>query len=287
MLVDDIELGGFNLEGNSISSIFPNRLLLPEYIEVSKDGDAITYRGKTNMEFHFAAYQEKFPTSGVVELIVEVEKPHEDSIISRGRRAISPILTILDFSYGERLLGALITEEVVEIFPDDHWNRKIISPSVGSESQLDMIKIENAQIEQMKKSIEIYNNFRKGEAKKISLASDWFWKSEREVDSINKFIQLWVCIEALEMSTTDIKPVAEQLAHITSQDYFFWKEPGGRLFGKRSELIHGNASEVKEHETIILRGIAKILLTNKLGKTENPELVQEIISFVDVHFNNK
>lgn len=284
MLVEKVEFGGFNVKGKAIPSIFPNRLLLPEYIEIRRDGNSTTYHGETNMKWEFEAYMKEFPMSGIVEMLLEVEDPHEKDILFEGRRRISPILTILDLVYGERLIGALITEEVVELFPDGHWNRKIVSPSVGSESQLDLKGIENSQIEQMKYSIETYQEFGESDRKNIALATDWFWKSEREADRIDRFIQLWICLEALEMPTTNIKPIAEQLAIVTTEDYNFWKEPIGRLFGKRSDLVHGNSNEVDEHEIIILRGIVKILLANRLGKIEKSDLVQELISLINIHF---
>jgi hypothetical protein len=285
MVVENVEFGGFSIKGNAIPSIFPNRLLLPEYIEIRRDGNSIEYHGETNLKWEFNAYVEEFPMSGIVEMLLEVENSNnEEDVVSKGRRSVAPILTILDLVYGERLIGALIAEEVVELFPDGHWNRRIISPSVGSESQLDMKKIENSQIEQMKKSIEIYQGFGGSDRKNTALATDWFWKSERESDRIDRFIQLWICVEALEMPTTNIRPISEQLALITTEDYDFWKEPIGRLFGKRSDLVHGNSNEVEEYEITILRGIAKILLANRLGEIENPELVQELISLVKIHF---
>ncbi len=278
--VEKAEYGGFIVKGNAIPSIFPNRLLLPEYIEVRGDSNSISYQGERNLKYDFEAYAKEFPMSGIVEMLLEVESVDENDIIPKGRRSLSPILTILDFVYGERLIGALITEEVVELFPDGHWNRKVISPSVGSESQLDLKKIENPQIEQMKKSIETYNGFEENERKKTALATDWFWKSEREPDQVDKFIQLWICLEALEMTDTNIKPIVEQLAIITTEDHTFWKEPIGRLFGKRSNLVHGNSIEVDENEIVILRGIAKILLSYRLGKIENPEFINELISLL-------
>jgi len=284
LVVESVEFGGINVKGHTIPSIFPNKLLLPEYIDIRKNGQTKTYHGEINMKWEFAAYQEEFPTSGIVELLLEVENSDGNDVITKGRRSLSPILTILDLVYGERLIGALIAEEVVEIFPDGHWNRKIFSPSVGAESQLDMKKVEEAQIEQMKKSIDTYQEFGESDRKNVALAADWFWKSEREADWVDRFIQLWVCLESLEMPTTNIKPIAKQLATITPEDYNFWKEPIGKLFGKRSSLVHGNSNEVDEHEIIILRGLAKILLANRLGEIENPKFVQDVISLIKTHF---
>ena len=284
IVVEKVEYGGLKIKGNAIPSIFPNRLLLPEYIEVRNDDNSISYHGETNLLWEFAAFMEEFPMSGIVEILFEVENSNEEDVISKGRRNISPILAILDFVCGERLIGALITEEIVELFQDGHWNRKIISPLIGSESQLNMKVIENQQLEQMKKSIEAFNGFGKIERKNIILATDWFWKSERESDPVNRFIQLWICLEALEMSTTDIKPISEKLSIITTEDFNFWKVLIGRLFGKRSDLVHGISIEVNEDEIFILRGIAKILLANRLGNIENPDFVQELITLVKIHF---
>jgi hypothetical protein len=284
MLVENVEFGGMNVKGNAIPSIFPNKLLLPVYIEIKEEGNSINYKGKTNLKFEFDAYKQEFPMSGIVEMFLEMEDENEADVISKGRRRLSPILTILDLVYGERLIGALITEEVVELFPDGHWNRKVISPSVGPESQLDMEKIQKAQIGQMKTSIETYNSFGEIDRKNVALATDWFWKSEREADRIDRFIQLWISLEALEMPTSNIKPISKRLATITTKNYNFWKDPIGRLFGKRSDLVHGNSNEVDEYEIIILRGIVKILLANRLGEIRNNELVREIISLVETHY---
>jgi hypothetical protein len=174
IVVEKVEYGGISVSGNTIQSLYPNRLILPEYIEIKKDGNSITYQGDINMKWEFSSYSEEFPPSGIVELILEVDDPNEDDVISKGRRSLSPILCILDLSYGERLIGALITEEVIEIFPDRHWNRKITSPLVGSESQLDMRKIDEYQIEQMKKSIDKYQGFEKADKKSTSLATECF-----------------------------------------------------------------------------------------------------------------
>jgi hypothetical protein len=284
MVVESVQFGGFNVKGNAIPSVFPDRLLLPEFIEIRRDGNLISFYGETNMNWKFDAYEEEFPTSGIVELLLEMEDSKEENVIPKGRRRLSPILTILDLVYGERLVGALITEEVVELFQDGHWNRRIASPSVGSESQLDMEKIEEPQIEQMRKSIEVYQDLGESDRKNIAIATDWFWKSEREPDQIDRFIQLWICLEALEMPNTNIKPISKRLAIITSEDYNFWKEPVGRLFGRRSELVHGISSEVEEHEIIILRGIAKILLAYRLGEIKDVELIQKVVSLVDIHY---
>ena len=285
LVVESVSHGGFNVKGSVIPSIFPNKLLLPEYIEIQKKDKSITYHGTTNMKWEFAAYEEEFPSSGIVELLLEVNSiTNENDIITNGRRKVSPILTILDLVYGERIIGALIAEEVVELFPDYHWNRKIISPSVGSESQLNIKKIENSQIEQMKKSIDIYQQFSESDRKNVALATDWFWKSEREADAVDRFIQLWICLEALEMPTTNIKPIVNRLAIITTEGFNFWEEPIGRLFGKRSNLVHGTSNDVNEYEIYILRGLAKILLGNRLGEIEDPKLVENIISLVKTYF---
>jgi hypothetical protein len=85
------------------------------------------------------------------------------------------------------------------------------------------------------------------------------------------------------MQTTNIKPIAEKLAVITTENYDFWKETVGRLFGKRSQLVHGISNEVEENEIVILRGIVRVLLSNKLGEIKSPELVQELVSLIKIH----
>jgi hypothetical protein len=288
MVVEKVEAGGVRVKGETFPTLYPNNLLLPEQIEIERDGKTITFHGKTNMHWHFEPYEEELPMYGIVELFLEMDEENEDNFLSEGRRRISPILAILDLVFGERLIGSLITEEIVELFPDGHWNRKVISPLVGSESQLDMMKIEVSQIEQMKISVEALGKLGDVEWKKVALAADWFWKSERKSerksDAIDKFIELWICLEALEMSDTDIKPISEKLATITTENYDFWKKPIGRLFGKRSDLVHGKSNEIEKNEVVILRGIVKILLANTLGKVEDPDLVQEIISLIKLHF---
>ena len=60
--------------------------------------------------------------SGIVEAILKIDDPHNDDVLSQGRRHLPPTLTILDFVCGERLIGTLIAEEIIELFQDDHWN---------------------------------------------------------------------------------------------------------------------------------------------------------------------
>lgn len=280
LTVESVEYGGMNIGGEPIESIFPDRVILPEYLELIKDGDAVAYSGKVNMEYRFQAYQENYPLSGVVEILFETKATEKDEIILEGRRNTAPFLTILDFVYGERLLGARLAEEIITLFPDGHWNRKIHSPSVGSESQLEFKKTEQSQFELLEKSVNHFIASDITERKKAIVATDWFWRSEREPNPVNRFIQLWICVEALEMEGTKIKPVINKLASITQKEVDIWKTAVGRLFGKRSTLVHGNDFQISETEILILRGIVTILLSERFGQTTSQDNLKELLEMI-------
>lgn len=264
------EIGGVLVRG-VIPTLRPRVLLLPEFINVNLNSDKMTsVQGISNMKFEFDAYQKQVPQAGYVEVLLEVDDVVRDQIMPTGRRRVSPILSILETALGERVLGSLIHEELIEIFPDGHWNRALDSLAVGTESQLDMRRIKESDYEKTKVYVDKFNNTEDlALSKRLILSADWYWRSEKEDDHLNRYIYLWISLEALAMpDTTNIKPAYTSLAKLTNETGDFWHKVIGRLHGRRSELVHGNGYDLFEDEVILLREVVKFLITSEILDVE-------------------
>ena len=275
--VQETEVGDYKVE-NTIPSLVPDKVLLPEYLNKTRNGNKIKIVGDINMKFIFKPNLKTIPMSGIVEILLIIDDVETTEIITTGRRRSAPIISILDLAIGERIIGSLLAEEKIEIFEDWHWNRNINTVSVGSESQLDIKGINKDDFNNLKMAIDRYNNLSESDRKRVVLSTEWYWKSEREVDPINRFIQLWISLEALIMpNTTNIKPIIILLESLTNISEERWKEPIGRLFGKRGKLVHGNDFKVTNAELERLRYLVKIIQKNELliniSKEENQKLI--------------
>ena len=280
--VQEVEVGDFKVE-STLPTLVPDKVLLPEYLNKTQNGNKINIVGDINMKFVFKPDVKTIPMSGIVEMLLIVDDVKTTEIITTGRRRIAPIISILDLVIGERMIGSLLTEEKIEIFEDWHWNRNINTVSVGSESQLDMKGINKDEFNSLKITVDRYNNLSESDKKRVVLSAEWYWKSEREVDPINRFIQLWISLEALVMpNTTNIKPIRILLESLTNISEEKWKEPIGRLFGKRGKLVHGNDFKVTDAELEKLRYLVKIIQKNELLINISKEEIQKLICLFNI-----
>jgi hypothetical protein len=129
--------GGIKANG-ALNSRRPNMVVLPEYIDDDNSTVKPMLKGRTNMKFEFQAWEEEIEDSGIVEMLLITEASDPQEILNEGRLHLSKIKIILELAGGSRLLGLPITEEVVEIFPDWHWNRNMSSVLAATESTLDL-----------------------------------------------------------------------------------------------------------------------------------------------------
>lgn len=276
-LVGSTSIGGIKAKGG-LKSRRPNMVILPEYIQIDQNGNTTNFVGQTNMKFEYKAWEKEIPKSGLVEFLYFTEASKPEDVLSEGRLQIDKLKVILELAAGTRLLGVPLAEEVVEIFPDWHWNRNMSSLSVASESELNMERLNTEEfVHEIKLAIESTQVPVQAERRRIAVAANWYWKAESELDYVNRFIEYWIGVEALEMpNTTNIRPVKKRLEEITGIEEDKWSEPVGKLFGLRSELVHGKQRNVSKNEIQMLRYLLLTLFQGRLFPGTQHEVIEKL-----------
>ena len=207
-----------------------------------------------------------------VEIIVRLEldqtaKPAD--VMNAGRRAVASLRAQLDLTFGPRLLGALLLEEIGSVFDDWHWNRRLDTVQLAAETQVPEEVVPGQRFAEIFSAAASQHLAKdRQQQRRLALASHWYWLAEGEEDPVNRFIQHWIVVEILEMETTNIKPVVQRLADLFPLvGNSVWQDRVGRLFGLRSNLVHGKQMEVDAQQSQLIGLIAKVLLGSKLTGT--------------------
>lgn len=271
--------GGVKVNG-TLASRRPNMVVMPEYIDETKEGNKTKFTGRTNMKFEFQAWEEEIDDSGLVEILLLTESTVPQDILNEGRLHVTKLKTIIELAGGNRVLGLPIAEEVVEIFPDWRWNRNMSSTLVGTESELDMQRLNTEEfLQKIRSAIELTQSVGAEERRRVAVASTWYWKAESEADPINRFIEYWIGVEALEMpNTTNVRPVRERLAVITGKPADEWSVIVGKLFGLRSDLVHGKLRDVSKEHLEVLRYLLLTLFQGRLFPGIEDEVVTRFVA---------
>ena len=247
--------------------------LLPQPGETVIEGSTMTFKpaGVANFEFH--AWQEQIEELFFVELVLHTTEERPDRRLAEGRSRLALLKTLIELAFGPRVLGALVTEGLGEVFPDGHFNRSLGSACVGNEWQMGLAAVTpDAFSAWLKRTLATYLQRPVGELQRISLACDWYWRSTQTSDLVTEYLELWFVVETIAMrNTTNVRPVRECLSAAFGGSEDEWKDLVGRHFSRRSKLVHGNAKrEVAEEEVESLRDLVQALL--ELGfSIENPE----------------
>ncbi len=265
----DVERGGIRFN-DTIPGRRADQEVVPEHGRLIGDGSQPpTYMPCRNLNFHVSGWEESVKAVAALEVIWVAERPYDDprDLIEAGRVAVGPLLTLLEFEFGPRLLSTRLTEEVGETFGDWHWNRRLFTGTVYAESQASFIHQDSqAFIDRFQPLYERHQARSDEERARLRLASRWYWSAQEETDSALSFLQWWLIIETLEMpKSTDIKPVRAQLASLLSCEPSVVKETVGRLFGLRSRLVHGKAREVLKEQLEAVEVVARLLLAHRAG----------------------
>ena len=222
--------------------------------------------------------QEDIEAVFFVEFVLHTTEDTAERRLAEGRRRLGYLKTLIELSFGPRVLGALLTEELGEVFPDGHFNRNLNSEQVGNEWQMDLAAVTADQIKEWARHPLGTLALRSPEDReRISLACDWYWRSTETADLVTEYLELWFVVEALAMpNTTDIRPVRERLAAAFGGDQADWGDLVGRHFGRRSKLVHGQARrEIDESHVQGLRDLVLALLELEFG-LENVERANQL-----------
>lgn len=246
----------------------PRHHVLPEYGKLLHDKHRALYLPCPDMQIEISSEIETLKAVSYVEIVWHVEDLDLDdyeAVVARGRRAIGPMKTLLDLKFGPRLLAMPLTEEVGEIFPDGHWNRRDYSGLFTVESQASVQQLKMTDVtEELSPLLEAEQSLSEEERKRMGLASLWYWRADAEPDRVVRFISWWVVVESLEMRSANPSPVKKRLGHIFNNDQGVWGSIVGKLWRLRGELVHGDSSEVPEASLRNVETLARTLLTSRL-----------------------
>jgi hypothetical protein len=261
----DVDRGGVRL-GQAMRTRREHRWILPQPGDVEIQDQTVTFRPRETKNFEFHAWQETIEGVFFFELILHTTEEGPDRRIAEGRRRLGYLKTLVELSFGSRVLGALITEEIGEVFPDGHFNRNLQSEQLGNEWQMDLAAVDDVN-EWARHPLGTLISRSPEDRERLSLACDWYWRSTETADLVTEYLELWFVVEAVAMPDgSNIRPVRERLAAAFGGDQLDWAELVGRHFGRRGDLVHGQAHrEVEESDVEALRDLVQALLELEFG----------------------
>ncbi len=188
--------------------------LLPQPGETVIEGTTMTFHPSETKNFEFQAWEEEVDGLFFVELVLHTTAESADRRVAEGRSRLASLKTLIEMSFGPRVLGALVTEELGEAFPDGHFNRSVHSDALGNEWQMDLTAVTPERFSEWTKAT-LANHLQrpKEELERIGLACDWYWRSTQTSDPVTEYLELWFVVEVIAMpDTTDVRLVRERLA---------------------------------------------------------------------------
>lgn len=238
------------------------------------EGQTMRFEPTDTKNFEFKAWQEEVEGLFFVEFVLHTTADKPDRRLEEGRSGLARLKTLVELTFGPRVLGALVTEGLGEIFPDGHFNRGLQSDAVGNEWQMGLAAVTQEELSVWAKTtLGPHQERPEEELQRVRLACDWYWRSTQTSDLVTEYLELWFVVEviALPPGTTDVRPVRERLAEAFGGSEREWKDFVGKHFGRRSNLVHGTVKrEVEEQEVESLRDLVQALLEAEFG-IANPE----------------
>ena len=259
--------------------------LIPEWGQIVEDGNTFTYEHQPNPQVHIRAHQVTTPPCNHIEILYELPEGEWDryeDMVAAGRAGISPITATIDLLYGERVMGPRITEEVGEVFDDWHWNRLLGGRTVALESQARLDQFDGGKFAaSLGDAIERSIDQPPDQRRRRRVASLWYWRAEADPDPVQRYIAYWLVVEALELDeNADIKPIKLAVGSLLDVEQSVVAEAIGRMYGKRSGLVHGKLREADADEVSNVRALARALLELHMIGSVGPEGLDALRSAV-------
>ncbi|MGH2852642.1 MAG: hypothetical protein ACRDLF_00400 [Solirubrobacteraceae bacterium] len=232
------------------------------------EGQMLRFEATETKNFEFKAWQEEVEELFFVEFVLHTTADKPDRRLEEGRSGLARLKTLIELTFGPRVLGALVTEGLGEVFPDGHFNRSLESDAVGNEWQMGLAAVTREEMEAWAKTtLGPHQERPEEELQRVRLACDWYWRSTQTADLVTEYLELWFVVEVIAMpDDTDVRPVRECLAQAFGGSGSEWKDFVGKHFGRRSKLVHGDAKrEVEEQEVESLRDLVQALLELEFG----------------------
>lgn len=245
------------------------RWLLPQPGATVIEGKTMTFEPIETKNFEFKAWQEDVEGLFFVEFVLHTTADKPDRRLEEGRSGLARLKTLVELTFGPRVLGALVSEGLGEVFPDGHFNRSLESDAVRNEWQMDLTAVTREELEAWAKTtLGPHQDRPEEEQQRVRLACDWYWRSTQTSDLVTEYLELWFVVEVIAMSDTNVRSVRERLAEAFAGTEGEWKDFVGRHFNRRSNLVHGSAKrEVQEQDVESLRDLVQGLLEHEFGIT--------------------
>lgn len=279
----DVERGGIRFE-DTIPGRRADQQVVPEYGRVLHSPPAApAYVHCPDLNIKVAGWEETVKAVSAVEIIWIADRAYDEplALLDAGRGAVGPLLTLLEFEFGPRLLSTRLTEEVGEAFDDWHWNRRISTGTVYAETQAALVYQSASDFcDRAQPLIERNRNLAQDERARLRLASRWYWLVQEEINPTLAFLQWWLVVETLEMpKTTDIRPVSVRVANLVDCDPSAVKSTVGRLWGLRSRLVHGEEWGVTAEQLHEVEVVARLVLGARSGVTNDRDMAAARVLF--------
>jgi hypothetical protein len=225
------------------------------------------------------AHEETTPSGNFVEILYRL--PDAASLgykqkLALGRARIAPLTAAMDLVWGERLIGAVITEEVGEVFSDWHWNRLIGGPTVLWEGQARLGVHDGRQIgEALNLFNTIFGEHSEDERARLRVAAQWYWRADSDSDHVMRFLSYWLCAEActLEGGEWNIRALKTVVAAILDTSVSKISAAVGRIYSLRGLVAHGKNRTVDDQTLTAAKAIAEAVLSRRLVGRVSPERV--------------
>jgi len=270
---------------DGIPSRQPNKNVVPEYgTRVTNAGGVRWYIGCPDPRLTFAAWEESPGGLSYIEILYQLSDGADsepEKLLRAGRAAVAPLKTILDLTFGPRLLGIPLLEEIGCVFDDWHWNRRLDSSALALESQLPLVIMQSSDFtSRLVPRIEKNQRDSETDRKRFRLASQWYWLADSQQDLVNKFIHYWIVLESLEMETSDIAPIKARLVELLNEDKALCARFVGRIYGIRCKLVHGNSDTVTNEQLDQVQTLARLLLLSRTGEDQLDQEIRQLREWV-------
>jgi len=260
--------------------------MIPEWgsIEEGAEGGA-GYAFQQNVNIQMEAHQETTPSANYLEILYALpagDWVRYDQMVAAGRAGIASLTAMLDLIYGERLLGPVLTEEAGEVFDDWHWNRRIGGRTISMESQARLEMVDgNVFVARLSQAIAGQLELSPEARNRIRIAAQWYWRADGEPELVQRYIAYWLCVEALELGdNANIVPVLARVAELLGVDRSAVKASVGRMYGIRSDLVHGKIRDVTPEAVERLSSLAIALLESRSLKVVSGPRLEALRSAV-------
>ncbi|WP_426561370.1 hypothetical protein ACPPVT_14395 [Angustibacter sp. McL0619] len=223
--------------------------LVPEWGTMERVPPKWQYKYEPNVNIRIQAHQETTPYANHIEILYHLPEgdwERFDEMMAAGRAGVASLRAMIDFMYGERLLGPVLTEEVGAIFEDWHWNRLLGGRTIAMESQarLDFIDGQSV-IDRLSPAMDAFLRMPEEMRNRIKVAAQWYWHADAEQELVQRYISYWLCVEALELGeNANIGPVKVAVADLLGVERKIINQSVGRMYGIRNGLVHGSIREV-------------------------------------------